>query len=179
MFTEKTLKTLRRSSNPAVVVCLLLLVSGDVLVMQAQEPPTTSQEIQVRRKAELHTRGKGKVIAEGKNKNASQQVPVERYTVEELKLDEPVEAEIGGKKTEVYQAYRITVFGGPFTIRALPLVLTIDDKTTLVGILSGKPDKATFILYDGSLLHDGATLAVGYDELVELTDKLSLGKARQ
>ena len=179
MFTEKTLKTLRRSSNPAVVVCLLVLVSGAVPVVRAQEPPTTPQEIQVRRKAELHTRGKGKVIAEGKNKNASQQVPVERYTVEELKLDEPVEAEIGGRKTEVYQAYRITVFGGPFTIRALPLVLTIDDKTTLVGILSGKPDKATFILYDVSLLHDGATLAVGYDELVELTDKLSLGKARQ
>jgi len=127
MFTEKTLKTLRRSSNPAVVVCLLLLVSGAVPVLRAQEPPTTSQEIQVRRKAELHTRGKGKVIAEGKNKNASQQVPVERYTVEELKLDEPVEAEIGGKKTEVYQAYRISVFGGPFT-RTFGLRAPIQDR---------------------------------------------------
>jgi hypothetical protein len=42
-------------------------------------------------------------------------------------------------------------------MRAMPLLLMIDDKTTLVGILAGKPDKATFILYDGSLLREGVT----------------------
>ena len=177
MLTERTVKPPRRWSNAAVVICLSLLMIGAVPEMRAQESSTSSQDTQVRRKFELHTRAKGKVIAEGRNTKASEQVPVEWYTVEELKLDEPIEAEIGGKKTEVYQAYRITVVGGPFQIRAMALLLAIDDKTTLVGILAGKPDKATFILYDGSLLREGATFTVGYGVgNIELTDKLRLGE---
>ena len=179
MFSENTLKTRRRWNNSGVVMCLLLLTIGNVPVVQAQEPPTTQQEIQVRRKSELHTRAKGKVIAEGKNKNASKHVPVEGFTVEELQLDDPVEAEIDGKKTEVYQAYRITVFGGPFDLRAMPLVLMIDD-TRLIGLQAPKLDKATFILYDRSLLRDGATLSVGFGGAeIELTDKLRIGEKRQ
>jgi hypothetical protein len=180
MFTEKTVKPPRRWNIGAVIMSLLLLMIGAMPVVRAEEPQTTSQDTQVRRKFELYTRTKGKTIAEGRNTNASEQVPVERYTVEELKLDEPLEVEIRGEKTEVYQAYRITVFGGPFVMRAMPLLLMIDDKTTLVGLLGPKPDKATFILYDGSLLRDGATLAVGYGAGgVELTEKLSLSKKRQ
>jgi hypothetical protein len=83
-------------------------------------------------------------------------------------------------KTLVAATFGITVFDGPFAMRAMPLLLMIDDKTTLVGILAGKPDKATFILYDGSLLREGATFTVGYGVgNIELTDKLSLGQARQ
>ena len=179
MLTEKTVKPPRRWSNAAVVICLLLLMIGAVPEMRAQESSTSSQDTQVRRKFELHTRAKGKVIAEGRNTKASEQVPVERYTVEELKLDEPIEAEIGGKKTEVYQAYRITVVGGPFQIRAMALLLAIDDKITLVGVESRNIDRVTFILYDGSLLREGATFTVGYGVgNIELTDKLSLGEKR-
>jgi hypothetical protein len=177
MFSEKTVKTPRRWNNWGVVMCLLLFMIGALPVVRAQERPSTPQDIQVRRKAELHTRGKGKVIAEGRNTNASKHVPVTRFTVEELQLDEPIEAEIAGKKTEVYQAYRITVFGGPFTTRAMPLTLMINDKTTLIGVESPKLDKATFIFYDRSLLLEGPTLTVGYGAVnIELTDKLSLGE---
>jgi hypothetical protein len=179
MLTEKTVKPPRRWSNAAVITCLLLLMIGAAPVMRAQESPTTSQDTQIRRKAELHTREKGKVIAEGMNTNASEQVPVNRYTVEELKLDEPIEAEVGGKKTEVYQAYRITVFGGPFAVRAMALLLAIDDKITLVGIEGRQLDRVTFVLYDGSLLREGATFTAGYGAgNIELTDKLSLGEKR-
>ena len=56
----------------------------------------------------------------------------------------------------------------------------IDNKTTLDGVEAPKLDKATFILYDGSLLREGATLTVGYGVgSIELTDKLRLGQARQ
>ena len=179
MPNEKTDKPARRWSNAAVVTCVLLLIIGAAPGMRAQESPTASQDTQIRRKAELHTREKGKVIAEGMNTNALEQVPVNRYTVEELKLDEPIEAEVGGKKTEVYQVYRITVFGGPFDVRAMPFVLKIDDKTTLNGVEAPKLDKVIFILYDRSLLRDGATFAVGYGVAnTELTDKLSLGEKR-
>ena len=177
MLTEKTVKPPRRWSNAAVVICLLLLMIGAVPEMRAQESSTSSQDTQVRRKFELYTRAKGKVIAEGRNTKASEQVPVERYTVEELKLDEPIEAEIGGKKTEVYQAYRITVVGGPFQIRAMALLLAIDDKITLVGVESRNADRVIFILYDRSLLREGATFTVGYGVgNIELTDKLRLGE---
>ena len=105
---------------------------------------------------------------------------MERYTVEELKLDEPLEAEIRGKKTEVYQAYRITVFGGPFAVRAMALLLAIDDKITLVGLEGRQLDRVTFVLYDGALLREGATFTVGYGVgNIELTDKLSLGEKRK
>lgn len=179
MFNEKTVNPPPRRSNAPVVICLLLLI-GTGPAMQAQDPPPSSKDVQVRRKFELHTRGKAKVIAEGKNSNALEQLRVDRYTVEELQLDESVEAEIEGKKTEVYQAYRITVFGGPFDVRAMPLVLVIDDKTTLFGVQGRNLDKATFLLYDRSLLREGATLAVGYGTAsIELTDKLRLGEKRQ
>jgi hypothetical protein len=72
------------------------------------------------------------------------------------------QVEVGGKKTEVYQAYRITVFGGPFAVRAMALLLAIDDKITLVGIEGRQLDRVNFILYDGSLLREGATFTVGY-----------------
>jgi hypothetical protein len=180
MLTENTVKPPRRWNNGGVVMCLLLLMIGASPEAQAQESPTSSQDTQIRRKAELHTRAEGKIIAEGRNTNASEQVPVNRYTVEELTLDEPLEAEIDGKKTEVYQAYRITVFGGPFHLRAMALLLKIDDKTTLVGVEGPKLDKVTFILYDRSQLREGATLAIGYGAVgIELTDKLSLGETRK
>lgn len=181
MLCEKAVRPPHRWNNGGAVMCLLLLMLGPLPTASAQEPPTSPQDKQVRRKAELHTLPRGRVIAEGRNANFSEYVPVERYTVEELKLAEPLEAEIGGKKTEVYQAYRITVFGGPFNVRAMALLLQFDDKTTLVGVEGRKLDKATFILYDGSLLREGATLAVSYGGPgIELTiDKLSLDETRQ
>ena len=176
MFSEKTVRPPHRRNNAGVVMCLFLLTVGALPMASAQEPPTPSEDKQMRRKAELYTLPQGKVIAEGRNPNFSKYVPVERYTVEELKLAEPIEAEIGGKKTEVYKVYRITVFGGPFPIRAMSLLLQIDDKTTLTGVEGRNLDKVTFILYDGSLLREGATLTVGYGAAgIELTiDKLSL-----
>lgn len=178
MSTEKTVKRPSRRSNAPVVICLLLII-GAVPAVQAQDPPPSAQDVQVRRKAELHTRKGGKVIAEGKNEKASEHVRVKRFTVEELQLDEPVEVEIEGKKTEVYQAFRITVFGGPFQIRAMAPLLHIDDKPPLVGVESRDLDSVTFILYDRSLLREGATLTVGYGTAnIELTDKLRLGEKR-
>jgi hypothetical protein len=176
MFSEKTLKIPRRWNNWTVVMCLFFLI-GAVATVRAQEPQNSAQDAQTRRKAELHTRGKGTIIAAGKNTHASEHVPVSRFTVEELQLDEPIEAEIAGKKANVYQAYRITVFGGPFYVRNMPLTLKIDDKTTLVGVESPKGDKATFVLFDRSLLIEGPALTVGYGAVtVELSDKLNLGQ---
>jgi hypothetical protein len=82
MLTEKTVKPPRRWSNAAMVICLLLLMIGTSPVVGAQESPTSSQEdTQMRRKFELHTKVKGKAIAEGRNTTAPGRVPVERYTV--------------------------------------------------------------------------------------------------
>ena len=107
-------------------------------------------------------------------------VPVERFTVEELQLDEPIEAELEGKKTDVYQAYRITMFGGPFNLRSMPITLKIDDKTTLIGVESPKLDKVTFVLFDRTLLLESPTLTVGYGAVsIELSDKLNLSEPRQ
>jgi hypothetical protein len=176
MFSEKTLKIPRRSNNWTVVMCLFFMI-GMAPAMRAQEPQNSKQDAQTRRKAELHTRAKGTIIAAGKNTHASEHVPVTKFTVEELQLDEPIEAEIGGKKSDVYQAYRITLFGGPFNARAMPLILKIGDKATLIGVESPKLDKATFILFDRSLLLDGPTLTVGYGAVnIELSDKLNLGQ---
>ncbi|HET6980198.1 MAG TPA: hypothetical protein VFI24_27945 [Pyrinomonadaceae bacterium] len=180
MFTEKTVNPPRRWSNAGVVAGLLLLMMGALQVVRAQETQINAKDIQVRRKAELHSRGKGRVIAEGRNSNVSKHVPVERFTVEEIQLDEPIEAELEGKKTDVFQAYRITMFGGPFDLRSMPITLKIDDKTTLIGVESPKLDKVTFVLFDRTLLLESPTLTVGYGAVsIELSDKLNLSEPRQ
>ena len=123
----------------------------------------------------------GKVIAESHASAAVGRLKVKDYRVEELQLPAPVKVEVGGKRAEVVRAFRVTVTGGPFPVRALPAVVWIDDEPVGYGVESEDLDAVTAVTFDASLLRDGATLYISYgdkenkDSRTALPEKLKLG----
>ena len=106
----------------------------------------------------------GKVIAESNAATTAGKLKVKNYRVEELTLPAPVSVEVGGKRVEVSRAFRVTVTGGPFPVRALPAVVWIDDVAVGFGVESEDLDAITAVTFDASLLRDGATLYVSYGD---------------
>lgn len=121
---------------------------------------------------------KGKLIAEGRNTRPVGQFNIRTYRVEEIPLQKNVTVEIGRKSVDVNKAWRITVMGGPFPVRALPSVIWIDDVEIDNGIENASLTEISAITFDRSLLREGATIYLSYGEdkerRVELPEKLSL-----
>jgi hypothetical protein len=100
------------------------------------------------------------------------------YSVEELTLAEPVEAEIGGQTRIVNRAWRVNVFGGPFPVRAMVPMIWVDRTLLGYGYESDDMKKLSVIVFDKSLLRNGGTIAVSYgtadDDRTEIPAKLNL-----
>jgi hypothetical protein len=106
----------------------------------------------------------GKVLAESNAPAPAGRLKLKNYRVEELTLPAAVEVEVGGKRVEVSRAFRVTVTGGPFPVRALPAVVWIDDEAVGFGVESEDLDAITAVTFDASLLREGATLYVSYGD---------------
>jgi hypothetical protein len=84
----------------------------------------------------------------------------------------------------VSRAFRVTVTGGPFPIRALPAVVWIGDAAVGYGVESEDLDAITAVTFDESLLRDGATVYLSYgdkenkSERSALPEKLDLGAGK-
>ena len=123
----------------------------------------------------------GKVIAESDSPQAAGKFHVRNYRIEELTLPEPAEVNVDGKRVEVTRAYRVTVTGGPFPVRAMPAVLWLDDVAVGFGVESEDLDAITAVTFDESLLREGATLFLSYgdkenkQDRTALPEKLTLG----
>lgn len=141
---------------------LLLLVLACGLQARAQDSaaPDLSQEPKMSDLLKMP----GKVIAESNAPAAAGKLKVKNYRVEELTLPAPVSVEVGGRRVEVSRAFRVTVTGGPFPVRALPAVVWIDDEAVGFGVESEDLDAITAVTFDGSLLREGATLYVSYGD---------------
>ena len=141
---------------------LLLLVLACGLQARAQDSaaPDLSQEPKMSDLLKMP----GKVIAESNAPAAVGKLKVKNYRVEELTLPAPVSVEVGGRRVEVSRAFRVTVTGGPFPVRALPAVVWIDDEAVGFGVESEDLDAITAVTFDGSLLREGATLYVSYGD---------------
>ena len=141
---------------------LLLLVLTGTLQARAQDAaaPDDAQEPKMSDLLKMP----GKVIAESDAPAAAGRLKVRNYRVEELTLPAPVSAEVGGKRVEVSRAFRVTVTGGPFPVRALPAVVWIDDVAVGYGVESEDLDAITAVTFDAALLRDGATLYVSYGD---------------
>ena len=158
---------------------LLLLVFAGNLQARAQDAaaPDNAQEPKMSDLLKLP----GKIIALSNAPAAAGRLKVKNYRVEELTLPAPIEVEVGGKRVEVSRAFRVTVTGGPFPVRALPAVLWIDDVAVGYGVESEDLDAITAITFDASLLRDGATLYVSYgnkenkEDRTALPERLKLG----
>ncbi len=157
----------------AAVAVLLLAVAGTPSA-RAQEPaaPDTAQEPTVSDLMKLP----GKVIAESNSDTAAGRLKVRNYRVEELTLPEPAQANVGGKRVEVTRAFRVTVTGGPFPVRALPPVIWVDDVAVGYGVESEDLDAITAVTFDESLLREGATIYISYGDKENKQDRTALPK---
>jgi hypothetical protein len=119
----------------------------------------------------------GKLISQGRNTRPVGPLKLVSYRLDELTLPQSVTVEINGKAAEVNKAWRLTITGGPFPVRALPPVIWIDDVPLGTGVENERLTEISVITFDRSLLREGGAISLSYGEnketRVELPEKLS------
>ena len=172
MNTEQHPPARRPARAWLATLTLLLLVLTGTLQARAQDAaaPDNTQEPKMSDLLKMP----GKVIAESDAPAAAGRLKVKNYRVEELTLPAPVEVEAGGKRAKVSRAFRVTVTGGPFPVRALPAVVWIDDVAVGYGVESEDLDAITAVTFDASLVREGATLYVSYGDKENKADRTAL-----
>jgi hypothetical protein len=83
--------------------------------------------------------------------------------------------ELHGQQVAIDKAWRITVQGGPFPVRALPAVIWIDDQIVGNGIENESLSQITAITFDGSLIRPGGVVSVSYGEDKQDRRRISQG----
>ncbi len=141
----------------AIVVLPLLLAAGSPAFAQRNSLPTNN-EVPVREILKLQ----GNVISEAKSARPNGDLQLTGYRVEELRLPRSLTVEVQGRETVVDRAWRVTVQGGPFPVRAMPAVIWIDDQIVGNGIENETLSQITAITFDGSLIHEGGVISISY-----------------
>lgn len=120
----------------------------------------------------------GKVIGEAKSARPATELKLTGYRVEEIQLPRQLNVEVRGQQVAVDKAWRVTVQGGPFPVRAMPAVIWIDDEIAGYGIENSTLSQITAITFDSSLIHDGGEISISYGEdkagRVKISQKLRL-----
>ena len=170
MNSEKYLAA--RKDGRAVIVTLALLLL--VLCGSAQAQDSNASDSQQEPKMSDLLKMTGRVVAESNAPNAVGKLKVKNYRVEELTLPAPATVEVRGKSVEVSRAFRVTLTGGPFPVRALPAVVWIDDVAVGYGVESEDLDAITAVTFDESILLEGATLYLSYGDKENKHDRTAL-----
>jgi len=159
--------------NRCVAITLLvlpLLVGGYGAFAQR----TTNKEVPVR---EL-LKAPGRLISEAKSARPDGALGLTGYRVEEVRLPQNLTVEIKGQQVAVDRAWRVTVTGGRFPVRALPAVIWIDDEIVGNGIENENLSQVTAITFDSSLIHEGGVVSISYgedkDTRVSLSQRIQL-----
>ena len=106
----------------------------------------------------------GKVVSEAKSARPSGALKLTGYRVEEVQLPNNQTVQLHGQQTVVDKAWRVTVHGGPFPVRAMPAVIWIDDQIAGIGIENETLSQITAITFDSSLIREGSVISVSYGE---------------
>jgi len=124
----------------------------------------------------------GQVVSRGTNDQPTGELNLKSYVLEELRLTQPLEVEIRGERTQIDRGWRLSITGGPFTVRAMPAIVWVADKAVGIGIESPDLKRISVIIFDRELLRDGAPIALSYGEhdpqRTELPERLILKPAR-
>jgi hypothetical protein len=178
MHTKRNAHGLRRGAARLVALaCLLLLSVAGAAFGQNPPSPAAEQELTVTDLLKLP----GKVVSRGTNTTPKGLLKLRSYRVEEVALPRVTNAEVGGQRVAVTKAFRVTVTGGPFAVRALPPVIWLDDVALGYGIESEDLDAITVVTFDEAAIKDGATVYLSYGdkenkkERTALPEKLKLG----
>lgn len=142
----------------AMVLFPVLLASGSSVLAQQNIP--ANKELPLQELVKLP----GKVLSEAKTANQSGDLKLTGYRVEEVQLPRSINAEIRGQQVVVDRAWRVTITGGPFPVRAMPAVIWIDDQIVGYGIENETLSQITAITLDNSLLREGGVISLSYGE---------------
>jgi hypothetical protein len=116
----------------------------------------------------------GKTIGQGSNTNPVGQFGVKSYHLEELTLTAPVI--IDGQTITAQKAWRISITGGPFPVRAQGAIVSAGGVDLRVGVEKADLSEVAAITFDDSMLRNGATITLSYGEdSTDVPDKLNRG----
>lgn len=150
---------------PFVVLSILAAADSDAF---AQENPKPASNKEMRELLRLT----GKLVSEAKSARPTGQLKLSGYRVEEIQLPRSITVQIQGQQTVVDKAWRVTVNGGPFPVRALPAVVWIDDQIVGNGIENETLSQITSITFDGSLIREGGIVSISYGENKETRESV-------
>ena len=177
MNPEKNPPARRGGRGVLVTLALLLFVFAGAAQAQDANTSDANQEPKMSDLLKLP----GRVVAESNAPGAVGKYKVKNYRIEELTLPAPAQVEVEGRRVEVSRAFRVTLTGGPFPVRAMPAVVWIDDVAVGYGVESEDLDAITAVTFDESVLREGATLYLSYgdkenkQDRTALPEKLTLG----
>lgn len=155
----------------AIVALPLLLATGVSTLSQRNNNPATDKEPPVRELLQLP----GRLISEAKVARPSSDLKLTGYRVEEVRLPRNVSVEVRGQQVVVDKAWRVSVQGGPFAVRALPAVVWIDDQIVGNGIENETLSQITAITFDSSLIREGGVVSISYGEDKDTRRRLPQG----
>ena len=115
----------------------------------------------------------GKLVSEAKTSRPTTELKLTGYRVEEVKLPRQLNVELRGQQVVVDKAWRVTLQGGPFPVRAMPAVIWIDDEIAGYGIENTTLSQITAITFDSSLIREGGVVSISYGEDKEGRVKIS------
>ena len=149
---------MRSFTNRRVAIAMVALpfLLASALSVYSQR----SKELPLRELAQLP----GKVISEAKSARPNGDLRLTGYRIEEVSLPQNLNVEIRGQQVAVDKAWRVTVQGGPFPVRALPAVVWIDDQIVGNGIENETLSQITAITFDSSLIREGGVVSISYGE---------------
>ena len=150
-----------------VVLPLMLFLAGIGTFAQGNQGTVSNKEMR-----ELLKRP-GKLVGEAKSTRPHGNMQLTGYSVEEIQLPRNMSVEIQGRQSVVNKAWRVTVTGGPFPVRALPAVIWIDDQIVGNGIENETLSQITAITFDGSLIREGAVVSISYGENKESRERVT------
>ena len=144
----------------AIALLLLLPLPAGALAFAQRTTNPANKELPLREIVKLP----GKLLAETKLAGPGSELKLTGYRVEEVALPRSVSAEVRGQQVDVNKAWRVTVTGGPFPVRAMPAVIWLDDQIVGYGIENESLSQITAVTFDDSLIRDGGTVSVSYGE---------------
>ena len=146
--------------NVAIALVLFPLLVGSALAFAQRNTNPANKELPLQEIVKLP----GKVLAETKLAGPTSNLKLTGYRVEEVNLPRSVSTEVRGQQVEVNKAWRVTVTGGPFPVRAMPAVIWLDDQIVGYGIENPGLSQITAVTFNDSLLHDGGVVSLSYGE---------------
>jgi hypothetical protein len=158
----------------ALIALPLLFLSASSVSAQGNTNASSNRELPLRELLKVP----GKLISEARSTRPAGDLRLTGYRIEELQLPRNLTVELHGQQVVVDKAWRVTVQGGPFPVRALPAVVWIDDQIVGNGIENETLSQITAITFDSSLIREGGVVSISYgddkDSRVKLSQKLQL-----